>query len=847
MPDHARRPESHAFLAAEAQGRFGRLPSALVADVVLRVTEVGDHHLERAALAALGRRWAAAKASEGWRVTGRPSKGRVCGSYTVRTSKGASRHVAVLDPSSLTGSCDCPDYAKASLGLCKHLFFLLEPMFDKKGGTRAEALPVPPLWWHPVRALDGAGDWLEGVTWNDGPVPAGLKRHFPGAKGPVRLKAVDGLDDCKRLELVLALREAFDAQPRAALLDVALEELLDREQMALEARDAHALTGRALDASLKGLKRPLFPYQREGVAKFAARGRLLLADDMGLGKTAQAIASCHALFTAKRVTRGLIVAPASLKAQWLREWRAFSDVPVTVVEGPPAARAALYKDKSPGFLVANYEQVVNDLALIRAMAPGVVVLDEAQKIKNWASKTAASVKRLDPPWRLVLTGTPLENRLDELASLMDWVDERALEPKWRLSEWHAVRADGGHEVVGARNLATLRTRLSGPTLRRVRREVIAQLPPRTDIRIPVELTPRQVEAHAEFDHPIRVLMSQAAQRPLTQPEFLRLMTMMARQRIICNGLAQRDFAEVWPELERGAKPTESRLASLFAPKLVELRELVRRLVVEEGRKVVVFSQWKRMLHLARWATADLLEPAGLRSVSFSGDESLQRRARNVVEFHEDPSVRLFLATDAGGVGLNLQRAASALVHLDLPWNPAVLEQRNGRVHRLGQTEPVELYALVSASGIEARIEGIVGDKKALFDGLFDGTSDAVAFEKGGSFLSTLQQLVPAEPKTEPSKAEQGPVEAGEDDLDAVERPSPEAGSETLDSAPVETPASAPESLSTAAPMMPGIDVRRTADGRLVLEAQPEAAATFAAMLESVAALMRQMSAPPPAK
>src|SRR5205823_738288 len=105
------------------------------------------------------------------------------------------------------------------------------------------------------------------------------------------------------------------------------------------------------------------------------------------------------------------------------------------------------------------------------------------------------VKRLAPQWRLVLSGTPLENRLTELASLMDWVDDFALEPKWRLAPWHAIHSDGTHDVVGARNLDTLRERLAPSSLRRVRKEVLSQLPPRTDIRVPVELTAEQAGAH----------------------------------------------------------------------------------------------------------------------------------------------------------------------------------------------------------------------------------------------------------------------------------------------------------------------------------------------------------------
>jgi hypothetical protein len=307
--------------------------------------------------------------------------------------------------------------------------------------------------------------------------------------------------------------------------------------------------------------------------------------------------------------------------------------------------------------------------------------------------------------------------------------------------------------------------------------------------------------------------------------------------------------------------------------------------------VVVFSQWKRMLRLAEWAVSDLLGDAGLKAVYFTGDESQRRRTENVVEFHEDPRTRVFFATDAGGVGLNLQHAASACVHLDLPWNPAVLEQRSGRIYRLGQKSPVEIYALVSASGIESRIASIVGDKKALFDGLFDGASDEVRFEKGGSFMQTLQRVLAPEPAPgdeasgttggapssgpdgalEPSPidlaAAAGPPEDGEEDaqgpsgdvVDAAEpagqavsvapqaqsaataEPSPESREGPAREATTADADSAPRPLSSAASeLVAGIRVERLPDGRLLLEANPEVAQTFAAMLEGVAGLLRKL-------
>ncbi len=227
-----------------------------------------------------------------------------------------------------------------------------------------------------------------------------------------------------------------------------------------------------------------------------------------------------------------------------------------VVDGSPDERQAYYAKRREGFLIINYEQLLRDLEIVKQWGPDLVVLDEAQRIKNWATKTALSVKGLSPLYRLVLTGTPMENRIEELASIVEWVDDMALEPKWRLSSLHAIRADGKREVTGARNLDTIRDRLRHCMVRRIRQDVLDQLPPRTDTRVPIEMTEVQRQDHDALNQPILVLMQKALKRPLTQAEFLKLMMLMATQRIISNGMAQLNFETIWPTI-RDRAPDDS--------------------------------------------------------------------------------------------------------------------------------------------------------------------------------------------------------------------------------------------------------------------------------------------------
>jgi len=867
--------EAYRTLLQLARRKTGRIPPELLAAHVLAVYPEADWPVLRAALEALLRRIGFAR-RDGLRVAARPPRGVVFGLYRTRPRRGGVRPYETvlrrLEP--LEASCDCPDFPRSSLGLCKHVLAVLDELAAKPRrlaqARRAQPAPPPRLTWDPIRPLVGAGDWLERVrllpdagrarrAGREGAHLRRARRHFAAPRGRGR-PASGGLAPRstwqsrppRRLALVddlLALATAGRASADPALLA-----LLRQERRRLEA------AGGAGATALRGLRRRLYPYQREAVTRFLASGHLLLADDMGLGKTVQAVAAAHALYRAKRVQRGLLIVPASLKSQWQQEWEATSDVPLALVEGTPAQRTHTYRSTERGFLVANYEQVIRDLAAIVEWGPELVVLDEAQRIKNWATKTASFVKRLRPPYRLVLTGTPMENRLEELASIMDWVDDHALEPKWRLVPWHSVFADGSREVVGARHLDTLRARLAPSMLRRVRQEVLDQLPSRTDTLVPVELTEPQRDEHDALIPPIVKLMRCAQRRPLTQAEFLRLMGLLTTQRIIANGMAQYRFLDVWPGLER-VPPAEGLLDGLASPKLAELRALVVALALEQGRKVVVFSQWRRMLRLAAWAVGDVLEAQGARAAFFSGEESQRQRTRNLVDFHDDPATRVLFATDAGGVGLNLQRAANACINCDLPWNPAVLEQRIGRIYRLGQTNPIDVYNLVSQDCIEARIARLVSDKRALFTGLFDGESDAVRFDRSGSFLAGLERLFPDADELAGDVVDTGAatdaVDAADAEEDGDEELSAAAEQEEAALAEDTLPAAAPppESLapSDAGPALPSADVaaevgrlfeslevERTPEGRIRIEAPPKSAAALASVLQGLAGLLQKV-------
>ena len=447
------------------------------------------------------------------------------------------------------------------------------------------------------------------------------------------------------------------------------------------------------------VKFPLLPYQREGMLHLAFGERVLLADEMGLGKTVQAIAACELLARRRGIARVLVVCPASLKAEWEEQIARFTERTARPVFGPRQHRLAAYRE--PVFFnIVNYEQVLSDADDINALlAPDVVVLDEAQRIKNWHTKTARRVKQLKAPYAFVLTGTPLENRIDELYSIVQYLDPELVGPLFRFNR-DFYQLDERGRPVDYQNLAELRSRIAPVMLRRRKSDVESELPGRTVKNYFVGMADEQRIRYDEYSKKAARLIHLAQRRPLRPEEFEQLMRYLACMRMICDTPAILD-------------PT-----CRVSPKLEELERVLGDLLEEPGRKVIVFSEWERMLELVR----ELAREMGVEVAWHTGSVPQQRRRAEIVRFKEDPACRLFLSTDSGSVGLNLQ-VASAVVNVDLPWNPAKLEQRIARAWRKNQTRSVSVVNLVCEESIEHGIMHLLGAKQALADGVLDGRGD----------------------------------------------------------------------------------------------------------------------------
>ncbi len=411
--------------------------------------------------------------------------------------------------------CSCPDFATNDLGTCKHIEFALGKLLARRDGkalTRGFQPPYSEVYLHYAGARR--------LRFRAG-------TECPRALAKRGTAMFDGHAD-RVTELDDFLRAARKAGHEVRCYDDArafLAEQRDAERRRKAFAEAYP-KGAKSAALRKLLQVPLYPYQAEGALFAATAGRSLIGDEMGLGKTIQAIAAAELLGRHCGAERVLVVCPTSLKHQWQREIARFSGREAQAIHGLRAARQQQWADVSKqgaSAKITNYETLARDLDLINAWAPDIVIVDEAQRIKNWNTVAARALKRIASPYAIVLTGTPLENRLEELVSIVQFVDQHRLGPTWRLLHEHQVLDESGR-VVGYRDLDRIGATLAPIMLRRRKAEVLDQLPERVDNTLFVPMTEAQLVHHAENGETVRRIvqrwrktgfLSDADQRRLT--------------------------------------------------------------------------------------------------------------------------------------------------------------------------------------------------------------------------------------------------------------------------------------------------------------------------------------------
>ena len=608
--------------------------------------------------------------------------------------------------------CSCLDFKTAQLGTCKHLEAVKLWIKEKRKKVYQDAPAYSSVYVNykgprciKIRFGEDHAEMLER-----------LAKDYFDENGVIREDAYGKFD------VFLQAAKAIDKNFRC--YDDALDFILEkREKIIRQQLIEKKYTDEALDSLLEVT---LYPYQREGVRFAVKAGKAIIADEMGLGKTIQAIAAAEIYLREGMADSVLVVCPTSLKYQWKKEIEKFTggdtltahaegigntteySPKVIVVEGTPYRRQQLYKSVAP-YKIVSYHTMSNDIREFGQLTTDVLIMDEIQRLKNWDTLISKAARKIKSRYSVLLSGTPMENKVEELFANMELVDQFCLGPYYKFRDEHILFDSESGAIIGYKNLNAIGEQIKDKLIRRTKKGVQLQLPKRSDQYILVPMTSAQADYHSEFKWEVAKIRSKYQKfHFISEQDRKRLMLLLGQMRMV----ADSTFI------------LEQNLKTRSDVKIAEVMNLLENIFESGDEKVVIFSEWERMTRLV----AIELEKRNIRYEYLNGSIPAKQRGELVENFKSLPESRVFISTDAGSTGLNLQ-VASTLINLDLPWNPAVLEQRIARIFRLGQERPVQILNLVSKNSIEEGMIAKLRFKTSMFEGVLDGGADSVFINK----------------------------------------------------------------------------------------------------------------------
>ena len=484
-------------------------------------------------------------------------------------------------------------------------------------------------------------------------------------------------------------------------------------------------------------KGQLWPYQEEAAERMTDRGQMLLGMVMGAGKTPTTLGAIERLVEEGEVDNCLVVVPASLKFQWLREIKKFTDGKAIVIDGTKAQRTAQWRlARNNRYIIVNPETLANDVAQMPTVQ--AIVIDEATMIKNRSAKRSRLLKKVGKaiPYRFALTGQPIENRPEELFSIMEFVDKDVLGKFDQFDRTFIVRDHWG-KPLRYRNLDTMHKVMQECMVRKTREDIADQLPEIIHQVIPVPFDAQGASLYRKIAADLLQQISTAIKHggggfnlwshyndPAGQEAQGQIMARLTVLRMLCDNPAlvansAIDFKD--PNTKAGSEYAAKlldagELTFKTAPKLEAVLSYIEEVLNEDAaNKVVLFSFFKKNLDLIKAATKGLAD-----SVLFTGDMDSTQKDAAKEKFKNDPNCRLFLSSDAGGYGVDLPNA-NYLISYDLPWSSGKLEQREARIIRLSSEFPhVTIATFVMQGSIEERQYEMLQHKKSVNEAFIDG-------------------------------------------------------------------------------------------------------------------------------
>lgn len=473
-----------------------------------------------------------------------------------------------------------------------------------------------------------------------------------------------------------------------------------------------------------------YEFQQQGISFLAHVGSGIIGDEMGLGKTIQSMGAAHMLWKQGKVKKILVICPSSLKYQWSSEIEKFLGHTNIVIDGknPKQKKDAFLRFVNGDYLfgIANYELIRSMSNIMKDYHYDVIIADEAHRLKNRESITYKAVKQLSSNYRIASTGTPLQNNIEELYALFEWVQPGLLGKITEFRKKHIVYASkfGRRYVpIGSKRLGDLRRQISPFMLRRMKKDVATDLPPMIFHRRDVDMDKDQAKLYSQIQEDFMKLMDELQSQEVNgrfDEEGKWVEDKRDKEQQILGYLYMMIAASDHPDL---IKMGNSYMAMQYrsripdgakSPKLLELIDICKEQLEAGSDKIVIFTQFARMQNIIEQELSKYGKVAIL-----NGSMSSAQRQEQIETFRDDPEYKFFCLTDAGNYGINLQ-FSNTLINYDCPWNPATFEQRAGRVHRIGSKHSiVNIISLVTMDTIDEKIQATLEEKRKLGEAVIE--------------------------------------------------------------------------------------------------------------------------------
>jgi hypothetical protein len=640
----------------------------------------------------------------------------IFGEHLLTNERGVEYLLTFRDPQHETGYCSCPDYRTNKLGTCKHLMFAFNDL-KKNYSIDYNNLPVYPFievflnpkmdnkisWYYPEKLYGEVAELFYKYFGN--------KKYIEDKDAEKLLGFFNNLDHFRQ---ILVRPEVFNKVKNISE-DAALK----------RAEKDHKL-------NFSNIKTNLLPYQKEGIQFATFRKGAVIADELGLGKTVQAIGSAIFKKEILGFTQTLIICPATLKNQWVEEIKKFTSEDVLLIEGNPDEREQKYLSSKAYFKVVSYETILRDKHIVSDLNIDFVILDEAQRISDYASKTSSIIKAIQKKHALVLTGTPVESELIELYSIILFVDPELLAPLWEFSYQHCYfDSQTQNTIVGFYDLPRLHEKLKQVLIRRQRKEVIKQLPNLDQFDIPVKLTSGQKKLHIRYAREIIQLLSK---KIFSSYDLQRIFTLVNNLRMASNAAYLVDGS------------------SGFSPKIDELKHILlsKIHIHKSNRKVLIITEWKQMQNMiARMLTLNKLPFLELQS------ETEETKKQDLATY------KIFLAAPDSLKSFNLNDA-DTIINMEVPKSAG---ERNDRYGSIGdfhkKSNHITIINLIAQNSLESSIASGLEIEFNLAGKLFSQENQAVTTEMNShlqkqlsaALKESIEQMILSDDAEEPKQKE----------------------------------------------------------------------------------------------